>query len=41
MPFKTEKQRRYLHANHPKIAKRWEAEGGVKPKKKTIKKKMK
>ena len=26
MPFKSEKQRRYLHANHPKIAKRWEAE---------------
>tara|TARA_R100001443_G_scaffold2884_1_gene9475 strand:- start:5296 stop:6627 length:1332 start_codon:yes stop_codon:yes gene_type:complete len=26
MPFKSEKQRRYLHANHPKIAKRWEKE---------------
>lgn len=34
MPFKSEKQRRYLHANHPKIAKRWEAEYGAKPKKK-------
>ena len=32
MPFKSAKQRRYLHANHPKIAKRWEAEYGVKPK---------
>ena len=32
MPFKSEKQRRYLHANHPKIAKRWEkdyANGGI------------
>jgi len=26
MPFKSEKQRRYLHANHPEIAKKWEAE---------------
>ena len=34
MPFKSEKQRRYLHAKHPKIAKRWEAEYGAKPKKK-------
>ena len=24
MPFQSEKQRRYLHANHPEIAKRWE-----------------
>ena len=24
MPFKSEKQRRYLHANLPEIAKRWE-----------------
>jgi len=32
MPFQSEKQRRYLHANHPEIAKRWEkkyANGGV------------
>ena len=32
MPFKSEKQRRYLHANHPEIAKRWErdyANGGI------------
>ncbi len=32
MPFKSEKQRRYLHANHPEIAKRWErdyADGGI------------
>ena len=26
MPFKSEKQRKYLHANHPEIAKRWEKE---------------
>ena len=24
MPFKSEKQRKYLHANHPEIAQRWE-----------------
>ena len=32
MPFKSEKQRRYMHANLPKIAKRWEkdyAGGGI------------
>ena len=32
MPFQSEKQRRYLHANHPEIAKRWErdyADGGI------------
>ena len=26
MPFKSEKQRRYLHSKHPKIAERWEKE---------------
>jgi hypothetical protein len=26
MPFQSEKQRKYLHANHPEIAKRWEKE---------------
>ena len=32
MPFQSEKQRRFLHANHPEIAKRWErdyARGGI------------
>ena len=32
MPFQSEKQRRYMHANLPKIAKRWErdyANGGI------------
>ena len=24
--FKSEKQRRYMHANHPEIAQRWEKE---------------
>jgi len=31
MPFQSEKQRKYLHANHPEIAQRWETkykEGG-------------
>jgi hypothetical protein len=27
VPFKSEKQRRFMHAQHPKIAKRWEKEG--------------
>lgn len=26
MPFKSEKQRRYMHAKHPTIAERWEKE---------------
>ena len=25
MPFKSEAQKRYLYANHPEMAKRWEA----------------
>ena len=28
MPFKSEKQRRYMHANLPKIAKEWERKYG-------------
>ena len=32
MPFKSQKQRRYLHAKHPEIAKRWEDEAKPKPK---------
>ena len=27
MPFKSERQRKYLFAKHPEIAKRWVAEG--------------
>jgi len=30
MPFKSEKQRRYMHAKHPTIAKRWEREAKAK-----------
>jgi hypothetical protein len=31
MPFKSEKQRRYLWAKHPKIARKWTAKYGSKP----------
>ena len=31
MPFKSEKQRKYLWANEPAIAKKWTAEHGSKP----------
>ncbi len=34
MPFQSEKQRRYLWANEPKIAKDWTKEYGSKPVKK-------
>jgi hypothetical protein len=33
MPFKSEKQRRYMWAKHPKIAKRWAHKYGSKAKK--------
>ena len=26
MPFKSESQRRWMHANYPEMAKKWEAE---------------
>lgn len=26
MPFKSQKQRRFMHAKHPEIAERWEQE---------------
>ena len=38
MPFRSEKQRRYLWKNHPKIAKEWTEEYGSKP---VVKKKKK
>jgi len=44
MPFKSEKQRKYLHANHPEIAQRWEKnykKGGSVGKKNKNKKKKK
>lgn len=31
MPFKNEKQRRYLWAKHPEIAERWTKKYGSKP----------
>ena len=34
MPYKSEKQRKYMHAKHPKIAKKWDEKYGSKPKKK-------
>lgn len=39
MPYRSEKQRRYMHAKKPSIARRWDAKygGKVKPKKKTTK----
>jgi len=39
MPFKSEKQRKYLWKNHPKIAKKWTDKYGSKPKKTKRKKK--
>ena len=42
MPFKSEKQRKYMWAKHPDIAKRWEDEGkGYVERKKHEKKKSK
>ena len=38
MPFKSEKKRRYLWKNHPKLAKEWADKYGSKTKKKTRKK---
>ena len=38
MPFKSEAQRRFMHARHPKIAKRWEKHT---PKGKKLPKKVK
>jgi len=32
MPYKSEAQRRFMHARHPKIAKRWDEEYPVKKK---------
>jgi len=34
MPFKSDKQRRYMHKFHPDIAERWEREGKKKTRKK-------
>jgi hypothetical protein len=39
MPYKSEKQRRYMHAKHPEIAKKWDKKYGSKPKPQSKKKK--
>lgn len=41
MPFRSEKQKRYLYAKEPAVAKKWQAKYGSKvvPKKKKTKKK--
>lgn len=31
MPFRSAKQRKYMFANHPRIAKRWAKKYGTKP----------
>ena len=38
MPFRSEKQRRYMWAKHPDIADRWAREYGSKPKRKKLRK---
>lgn len=38
MPYKSEKQRRFMHAKHPQIAARWDRKYGSKVKKSTKKK---
>lgn len=35
MPFKSEKQRKYMWANLPKLAKKWTDKYGAKPRKAT------
>lgn len=30
MPYQSQRQRRYMHAKHPEIAKRWDAKYGTK-----------
>jgi hypothetical protein len=34
MPFRSEKQRRYMWANHPRIAARWAKSYGSRPRRK-------
>ena len=36
MPFRSEKQRKYLYANEPKVASKWSEKYGSKVKKKGI-----
>ena len=43
MPYRSEKQRRYMHAKHPEIAARWDKKygGKIKPKKRSSRRKKK
>lgn len=41
MPYKSAKQRRYMHARHPEIAKKWDKKYGGKVQKSKKKKKGK
>lgn len=41
MPFKSEKQRRFLWAKHPEIAREWTEKYGSKPRPKKAKQKRK
>jgi hypothetical protein len=41
MPFKSSKQRKYMYANHPKIASRWTREEMVDKRKEHIQNKSK
>lgn len=41
MPYKSEKQRRFMHAQHPGIAARWDKEYGSKVQPKKTKRKKK
>lgn len=36
MPFQSEKQRRYMWANHPEIARKWAHKYGSRPKRKKV-----
>jgi hypothetical protein len=40
-PYRSDKQRKYMHAKHPEIAKRWDKETGGKVVPKKAKKKGK
>jgi len=41
VPYKSDKQRRFMHAKHPDIAARWDAETGGKVKKSAKRKPVK
>jgi len=37
MPYRSEKQRKYMHSKHPEIAKKWDKKYGSKIVKKKVK----